>query len=248
VDDLQNQVSTLRSRLAVYEARAVPYSAEELALFKAPEPGLAKADPRAGRTLIKGMPAGTATLVADAQRLFQTKQYDQAEEKYLQILRQGEENAYTLANLAAIQIELGHFDEAENHVKKALTGAPDDAYSLSILGYLRFKQERYDEAENALSRSARLNPQSAEVQNYLGVTLSHKGLRIPAETALRKAIQLDPNYGSAHNNLAVIYATQQPPMINLARWHYERALAAGHPHNPELERLFEQKGAPVSAP
>ena len=99
----------------------------------------------------------------------------------MEILRQDDKNPLTLANLAAIQLELNHLEEAEKHVQQALTMAPDDGYSLSILGYLRFRQEKYDEAFDALSRAARLNPQSAEIQNYLGVTLSHKGLRGPAD-------------------------------------------------------------------
>ena len=96
-----------------------------------------------------------------------------------------------------------------------------------------------------LSRAARLDPQNPEIENYLGVTLSHKGLRQQAETALRKAVQLDPNYAAAHNNLAVIYISQQPPLPELARWHYEKALAAGQPPNPDLEKMLAEKGAPV---
>jgi Tfp pilus assembly protein PilF len=92
-----------------------------------------------------------------------------------------------------------------------------------------------------LSRAAKADPQSAEIQNYLGVTLSHKGMRIPAETALRKAIEIDPSYGNAHNNLAVIYATQQPPLIQLARWHYQKAISSGQPRNPDLEKLLQIK-------
>lgn len=128
-------------------------------------------------------------------------------------------------------------------MKKALATAPEDAYSLSILGYVKYRQEKFDDALDALSRAAKANPQSAEIQNYLGVTLSHKGLRGPAETALRKAITLDPSYGAAHNNLAVIYMTQSPPSVELARWHYQKALAAGHPKNPELEKSLNEKAA-----
>ena len=73
-----------------------------------------------------------------------------------------------------------------------------------------------------------------------------KGLRAQAETALRKAIQLDPNYGAAHNNLAVIYLSQQPPLVELARWHYQKALDAGQPHNPDLEKMLDAKGAPAT--
>jgi Flp pilus assembly protein TadD len=144
-------------------------------------------------------------------------------------------------------LERGNLDDAEKNVKKALASAPNDAYSLSVLGYVKFRQQQYDEALDALSRAAQLNPQNAEIQNILGLTLSHKGLRGPAETALRKAIALDPHHASAHNNLAMIYLTQQPPAVELARWHYEKARAAGHSRNEELERLLKEKGVPPAA-
>lgn len=156
-------------------------------------------------------------------------------------MRQDESNVYTLANLAAIQLELGHLDEAEKHARKALASAPNDAYSLSILGYLKFRQEKYDDAFGALSRAAQFDPQNAEIQNYLGVVLSHKGMRAAAETALRKAIMIEPGYASAQNNLAVFYATEQPPLLGLARWHYQKARDAGHPRNEELEKMLELK-------
>ena len=97
-----------------------------------------------------------------------------------------------------------------------------------------------------MSRAAKLDPQNPEIQNYLGVTLAQKGLRAQAETALRKAIQLDPNDGPAHNNLAVIYASQQPPLTELARWHYQKALDDGQPHNPDLEKLLADQGSPLN--
>jgi tetratricopeptide (TPR) repeat protein len=248
IDELNSQIAALRARLEVFEARAVPYTTEELALFKKPVTQLSAATPNAGKKSINSLPSGAAGFVASAQRHFAAKEFDQAEADYLQILRRDENNVYTLANLAAIQLERGNLADAEKNVKKALTGAPDDAYSLSILGYVKFRQEKYDEALDALSRAAKLNPQSAEIQNYLGVTLSHKGLRGPAEVALRKAITIDPNYASAHNNLAVIYITQQPPSAELARWHYEKAKAAGHPRNEELEKAFEKKTPAGDAP
>jgi Tfp pilus assembly protein PilF len=78
------------------------------------------------------------------------------------------------------------------------------------------------------------------------VTLSHKGLRQQAETALRKAIELDPDYGAAHNNLAVIYLNEDPPLVELARWHYQKAVQDGQARNPDLEKLLAAKGAPYS--
>jgi Flp pilus assembly protein TadD len=243
MDELSNEIAMLRARVQVFEARAVPYTAEELAMTKQPAPRIAPADPKAGKASARELPAGTASLAAEAQRLFSARDFAKAEEKYTEMLRQDEKNVYTLANLAAIQLELNRLDEAEKNIKQALAVSPEDGFSLSILGYVKFRQEKYDEALDALSRAAKLNPDSAEIQNYLGVTLSHKGLRGPAETALRKAITLDPNYGSAHNNLAVIYLSQQPPYTDLARWHYQKARAAGHPPNEELEKLLAPKAA-----
>jgi len=58
---------------------------------------------------------------------------------------------------------------------------------------------------------------------------------------------LSPNYASAHHNLAIIYATQNPPFIEMARWHYEKALAAGHARNADLESRFEVSRAASTA-
>jgi cytochrome c-type biogenesis protein CcmH/NrfG len=110
-----------------------------------------------------------------------------------------------------------------------------------VLAQVKFRQEKFDDALDALSQAAKLEPQNAQVQNLLGLTLSQKGMRGPAETALRKAIQIEPGYGDAHNNLAVVYVTQQPPLLELAKWHYQKALAAGNPHNTFLEKAFTTK-------
>ena len=68
-----------------------------------------------------------------------------------------------------------------------------------------------------------------------------KGDRGPAETALRKAIQLRPGWGEAHHALAVVYATQDPPFIELAQWHYQKALSNGFQRDDELEKWIERK-------
>ena len=243
VAELDGQLAKLRARLEVYEARQVPYTAEELALFKLPETKLAQAERKGGKKSVNDLPPGTVSMVVEAQRLYADRQLDKAEEKYIQVLQQDKKNVPILANLAVIQLEQGHLETAEVNIKQALVLAPDDPYSLFVLGHLRYMQKKYDDAVDALSRAAKLDPQDAQIQNFLGLALSEKGLRGPAETALRRAIQLDPGYASAHANLAVAYITQQQPLVELARWHYQKALAAGLPRNPELEKLLDAKKA-----
>src|SRR5262249_2618449 len=61
VDELANQLETLRARLDVYESKPVPYTPEELALFKH---SLAQVtDPHAGQKSARELPAGTIELV-----------------------------------------------------------------------------------------------------------------------------------------------------------------------------------------
>jgi len=243
VEQLTKEVTGLRARVEVFEARAIPYSPEELALFQTDKSKVLAYTPDPERQAHRSLPAGSAALVAEAQRNFANRDYAKAEQNYLDILRQDQQNHTALANLATIQMEAGKLPDAEKSIRSALTAAPDDAYNLAIFGKIKYQEGKYDDALDALSRAAKAIPRDPEIQNYLGVTLSQKGLRGPAETALRKAIQIDPNYASAHNNLAVIYATQTPPLIELARWHYQKALAAGHARNEELEKLFNQKEA-----
>jgi Flp pilus assembly protein TadD len=244
INVLTDEVNALRARLAVDEAQVIPYTPEELALFKPSAPQLANRN--AEKKSIKELPGGAAQLVAEAQNYFSARQYDKAEDDYQKILQHDENNGLVLANLATIEMEQGRLDDAEKHIKAAVAQSPDDPYNLSTLGRLEFLREKYDEALDALSRAAKLDPRNPEIQNYLGVALSHKGLRTQAETALRKAIQLDPNYGPAHNNLAVIYISQLPPLVELARWHYQKALDAGQPHNPDLEKMLDAKSAPAN--
>ena len=249
VDQTSQALADLRARIGVLEARPVPYSPDELALMSRPgTTSLSAAAHSSGRKSPGELPAKAAALLSEAKRDVANHDLDQAELKYLEILKYDEKNIATLADLASIQVDLDHLGDADQHISAALAVEPDNEYSLFVLGRLRFKQQKFDDAFDALSRAAQLNPDNAEIQNYLGITLSEKGLRGPAEAALRKAVQIDPGYASAHVNLAFIYITQQPPLAELARWHYEKALAAGYAPNLAIEKLLAAPKAPPSAP
>lgn len=240
IDDLRGQLEVLRTRIAVYQVPAVPYSKDELELFNnKPEQMSVATTPGFEKKSARELPSGALSLVNEAQRDFALGRYEDAETKYLLVLRQDDKNVYTLANLAAIQLELNHLDEAEKHLQQALVLNAEDPYSLAILGNLKFREGKFDDALDALAHAAKLDPKNAEVQNHLGLVLSQKGLRKEAETALRRSVELDPNYASAHNNLAVVYLTQRPPAPALARWHYQKARDLGMPANPQLEKLLE---------
>lgn len=202
--------------------------------------------PATRRRTIRDLPAGAGILAAQAQRAFNNRRLPEAEAAYLEILKLDENNVFTLGNLGAIILEQGRIPDAETYLDRALTIDPEDPFCLSLRGIVRFRQQRYDEAFEALSRSAQIDPENADTQNYLGITLSQRGQRTAAEAALRRALKLNPNSASAHYNLAVVYATQQPPFLELARFHYDKARRTGQPANPAFEAVLRGEPAPPS--
>ena len=136
------------------------------------------------------------------------------------------------------QMEQGNYDGAEASLERALKNNDRDAFSLSLLGTLRYRQKKYEEARDYLAKAVKLNPEDANAQHFLGSALNNLGQRKAAETALRKALQIKPGHAEAHHNLADVYATQKPPFPALAKFHYEKALAAGHTKNAELQKIL----------
>jgi Tfp pilus assembly protein PilF len=236
--ELSQQIQQLHAKLAAYEAKAIPFTPEELALFRKPGASSASAYYLATKPSVRDLSPKAQQLVEEADRDFMGQRFADAEKKYQQVLNQGDKNVYALANLASTQIEMNRLEDAEHNLKRALLVQPEDPFSLLLLGKVKMSENNIEEAFNALSRSVQLNPHSAEAQNYLGIVLSEKGQRTGAEAALRKAIQIQPNYPSAHHNLAIIYATQKPPFTELARWHYDKAVELGHPKNADLEKMM----------
>jgi tetratricopeptide (TPR) repeat protein len=238
VDALARQVEMLRARVAMDEAGPVPYTSQELALFS-PEPLVPELNV-AKKSKLHG---NSAILVAEAQNYATNQEYDKAAADYQEVLQHDPKNPLALANLAAVELELNQNADADKHIQAAISQEPNDAFNLTVLGRVKFSEGDYDGALNALTRAAELDPKNPQIQNFLGVALAQKGLRTQAETALRKAVQMEPDYGDAHKNLAIIYLSANPPLVELARWHYEKALAAGVPPNADLEKMLKPGGS-----
>jgi tetratricopeptide (TPR) repeat protein len=184
---------------------------------------------------MKDLPPGAGALMKEATM---QGDYAKAEEIFQQILQQDQNNVYVLGFLAHAQFVLGQLPECEKTVARALALDPEDPASLMWLGILRYRQDKLDEALTALSLSAKFASTNAATQYYLGRVLAEKGLRPAAETAFRKALETDPRFADAHFSLAFVYAAEKPPSLELARWHYQRAVDLGHGKSPELEKLL----------
>ena len=236
VAELQNRIDTLRSRLEILEAEKIPYTEEEKKLFA--EPGTGDQPANTLQAKVATLPEGGTDDFKAGQAALVEAKYGEAEQKFLHVLKLDEENPLTLGNLALAQMEQGNYEGAEASLTRALKNDDEDAFSLSLIGTLRYRQKKFDEARDYLAKAVKLNPEDANAQHFLGSALNNLGQRKAAETALRKALQIKPGHAEAHHNLAVVYATQKPPFIALAKFHYDKAVAGGHEKNADLEKIL----------
>jgi Flp pilus assembly protein TadD len=181
----------------------------------------------------------TRELLNEARTAFALKDYDTAAAKYDTVLGLEPNNVLALSNLGVIRYQQGRVDEAEQALRKATALAPNDAASRALLGVIFFRKGTLEEAFSELTRAVALDPRNAEAHNYLGITLSEKGWTAAAENEIRRALELNPQYADAHFNLAVLYARQRTPRMELARYHYRKALDLGAEADPQLEALLK---------
>lgn len=243
ITEMTREMESLHSQIAVLEARPVPYTEEELRLFVKRDPSelvVEAVHHSARENTSKEVSPKVALLLAQAKQYWVAHDLEKAEEKYLEMIKIDPKNPTLLADLASIQSDLDQVRDADKNIQAALAINPNDDYVLFILGVVKYKEKKMDESLEAFSRAAQVNPQSPQIQDYIGVLLSVKGVRGPAEAAFRKAIQIKPDFADAHAHLALAYITQKPPLVELARWHYQKALDAGHPRDLDMEKLFDQ--------
>jgi tetratricopeptide (TPR) repeat protein len=178
----------------------------------------------------------TAQQAAD---LFKMQRYDEAAEKYQSIIEKYPESLYAWSNLGVVRFQQGKLPEALKALQQAVKLSPTDAFSYSNLGIVYYQLNQYENAISALERALALDPSNAKSHNYLGCACSQKGWSEVAEKEFLKAIEIDDTFGDAHFNLALVYATEKPPSLEMARRHYQRALELGIAKDPRLEKLLQ---------
>jgi len=179
-------------------------------------------------------------LLNEARAALALKQLDRAGAKYTEVLDMDPTNIVALSSLGAIRYQQNRYDEAEDYLRKAVASAPNDAETRSLLGIVFYRKGLTEDAFNELTRAVALDPHNAEAHNYLGVVLNQKGWGAAGEQEIRRAIEINPQYADAHFNLAVIYAKQRTPNVELAKYHYKKALDLGAPRDAQLEALLKQ--------
>lgn len=162
--------------------------------------------------------------------------FNAARQDFLKVLQMVPDNVPTMINLGLVEYRAKNYEAAEGRLQNAVRLAPDASLGWLILGIVQYDRSHFDNALASLAQAAVLEPKNAMVHQYLGVTVGQKGWYSGAEDELRKAIELDPSYAEAHFNLAVFYLQRNPPAVELARRHYQRALELGSAPDPDVEK------------
>jgi tetratricopeptide (TPR) repeat protein len=188
------------------------------------------------------LPDDMKDLAQQAADLFKNQRYDDAADKYQQIIEKYPDSLYAWSNLGVVRFQQGKLPEALKALQQAVKLSPTDAFSYSNLGIVYYQMNQYENAISALERALALDPHDAKSHNYLGCACSQKGWTEVAEKEFLKAIEIDDTFADAHFNLALVYATEKPPSLEMARRHYKRALELGIPPDPRLEKLLQLNG------
>jgi Flp pilus assembly protein TadD len=184
------------------------------------------------------LPDDMREVAQEATDLFKMQRYDEAAAKYQMIIDKYPESLYAWSNLGVVRSQEGKLEEARKALQQAVKLSPNDAFSYRNLGIVYYQLNQNDAAIDALERSIALDPNNVYSHDYLGCACSQKGWQEVAEKEFTKAIEIDDSFPDAHYNLAIVYAMQKPPALEMARRHYKRALELGLPKDPRLEKLL----------
>ena len=189
------------------------------------------------------------SLSAQAGKAFSSGNLPVAEELYGKALALSPTSPRLLVNLAAVKTRLGKTAESVELARKALSYDWQNSQAWLLLGMNSLEAGKDDEAIADLMQATLRDDANPRAHNYLGIAAGRKGWSEVSEKELRRAVELDPDYADANFNLAVFYLGRTPPLIEMVRRHYQRALDLGCPHDAALEaRLAKAVASPASSP
>jgi len=145
-----------------------------------------------------------------------------------------------LSNLGVIRYQQNRLDDARTiFAPGRRRRAQRQQYALAARRGL-FRKGAIEDAYAELNRAVAIDPHNARRTTISASCSVKKAGALPGELEIRRAIEINPQYPDAHFNLAVIYAKQRNPKIELAKYHYRKALDLGAKPDPDLESALEE--------
>ena len=140
----------------------------------------------------------------EALRLHKEGKYEEAEKRYLEILKKHPNDADALNYLGILKFTLKQFDEAENYIKKAISVLPD-AYFYENLAKIYLETKDYNQAKETFLNGLKIDENNFELT--FGLALAYKNLteKDLAVKTYEKALEIKPDSAQVYFNLANLY-------------------------------------------
>lgn len=186
------------------------------------------------------LPPYTKVLGERAAAAFGKQDWVTARKAYEEMLEMDDGNALVWANLGAVEQQSGDVKRSIECFEKSVHFNPQLAPSWTALGLLLQKEGDTYKAISCFARAIHEDPEDARPHNYLAIAVKGLGWADAAEAELQRAIEAKPDYGIAQFNMALMLLERRPPAIELARRHYEKALALGVAKDDVVERRLKE--------
>lgn len=141
---------------------------------------------------------GTAVIdvdarLEDAQQARQEERYEEAERKYIELLRHDAKNIDAYRGLADLYIDQKLYDQAAETLEFLLRLTGDDDRALGRLGQVEASRGNFQEAEARYLRSIEVSANATSYRADLGRVYLAAGEARKSQEQFRKALQVEPH-------------------------------------------------------
>lgn len=143
-------------------------------------------------------------VIHDLVGLYTNGEWNLAEHKARDIVRQWPDNPFGWKGLGSILLTNQRFEEALVPFGRAARLFPSDADVHHTIGDIFVELGRFEDAETSYHRAICFGPDRAETHHALGTVQDALGRLQDAEISFRRALDLDPDYVQAHSSLGTV--------------------------------------------
>ncbi|HYD58638.1 MAG TPA: tetratricopeptide repeat protein [Burkholderiales bacterium] len=138
----------------------------------------------------------------EAVSLHQSGRFEEAAERYRNVLEADPENPFALQLLGTLQAQQGRYDDAVELFDRAIARKPDYPDAHNNRGSALKALGRVGEALQSVERALALDPAYADAHNNRGALLHELGRPGEAIASFDRALQLQPRFTQALSNRA----------------------------------------------
>ena len=173
--------------------------------------------------------------VDQAQTLYQSNQFQQAEKMCRRILIEDSKNVFAVHLLGLIAFKLGRLQHAIDIIQRSILLAPNQPTFYQNLGNILQSSGDLEESIVVYQKAVAIEPNSAEIHNDLGNVFRLQGQLDNAVISIQNSISIQPNC-PAFYNLGLIM--QEREKIDEAIVYYKQAIAI----NPNFVQAYNNLG------